>query len=227
MKRFTIHSENGRLILCDATLKYLESVDIDKDAYERNYVSLLSGEGDFIYDIGIVSELNDTRIANYYKRENGYFGINVDSGKLVLLSENEWTEDKKVNKIFLDSGSYRASVLTYSLEDYSEYRDDLVSKIGEKNMKHYEFVDKIGLFAWGVTIISIILLFTDIGQDYWFILLLCWFFSWYLFSKCLKTDKYQKIDRIRIKCENKFPHYIIYLEPSNVNIPGGTQYLYT
>jgi len=225
IKRFKINSENGRLIICDSNLKYLEFIDIHKDASDRNYLCLVSGEDEFTYDIGIVNEFNNLKIENRYKRKNGYFGINVDSGKLMLLNEGEWKNDKKEKKVFLDSGNYRASVFTYEFGEYSEYRDDLVKKIGEKNMKYSEYVDKVGLFAWGITIMSIISLFTDIGQEYWFIPFLCWFLSWYLYFRLVNTKRYEKIERIRMRCENIFPQYIIKLEKDNANIPGGVQIL--
>jgi len=226
MKRFEILASNGRLVLCDSSLKYVELVDINKDTCERKYLYLINGEGAFPYDIGVVSEVNSTMIEKFYERENGYFGINITSGKLVLCTENEWKSNKIDNDICFESGSYRASVFTYELRDYLEYQNCLVNKIGENNIKFYEVVDKIGLLAWGITIASIISLFTDIGQEYWLIPFAFWFFVWYLFFKLLNTNRYQKIDKIRMKYENKFPHYIIHLEPVDGNIPGGVQHLH-
>lgn len=225
---YEIDSERGDLVICDSLLDFPESSNIKTDTSIRNYLYLIADDDAFKFDLGLFTgNWSNEKLKNTYEQSGGYFGINVASGKISLQTSDNWKNKTSQHEANVLSGNYRASLFTKREFIYSEYRNELVELIGERDMKYYELVDKFGLYAWIPTILFLVSLFTTFGRQYWLLFFIAMIFLWLPYFVCQKTKRYIKIENTRTNHESKFPYYLIQLklQSSEENISGGTKYI--
>ena len=222
MHRIKFKSDLGDVIICDSKQSPISTKQARVQAKNSRFVCITT-EDEITYDVGI--ELDTENLFETYKNYQsigGYFGISIPSGQLCITSSEHWGEKDTTEFLTVTPGEYIAEIKTFDFE-YEDYREQLVQLVGSKEVAHWEFVDKLGLWAWLPILGFMFGLFFPTFREYWHYGMMLVTFSWLPYVLMRKTKRYQRVEAAIKKHSQTLPNQLVFIKPlpEGQNLPGG------